>query len=479
MMKNMTLGNIAAACNGAFFGNENDKKIEISGAQLDTRVIEPGNLFFATRGERVDGHDFIQKAYELGAVCAVCEEPPVFQDENDSDISYERKRPYIIVRDSLQALKDIATFYRNQLDIPFVGITGSVGKTSTKEAIAAVLSSKFNVLKTAGNFNNEIGVPLTLLSIRDSHEVAVIEMGISDFEEMDRLSAMVRPDICVITNIGLCHLENLKTQEGILKAKTEMFNHRNPKGAVILNGDDPLLSTIQEVNKTIPLRFGFSYESDMRIEKVQLLGLLGSNFNLVDSDDIILPCHSNLPGNHVITNAACAALVARVLGLSDGEIKQGIVSQAALPGRSNIIQTEKYLIMDDCYNANPVSMKEALDLLSLADGRKVAILGDMFELGENEKQLHEEIGSYASGKGIDILLTAGELGEHIHNSTVTAIGATGLRNRIIKHYSTRDSLMEDLFNVIEMGDSILIKASHGMHYEKIVELIKNSDIEEE
>lgn len=450
-MKNMTLENIAKACNGKYVGKDADRTIEITGGQVDSRKIKEGNLFFASKGEKVDGHSFIAKAFELGAACAVCEREIEAADG-----------PYILVENSLQALKSIAAFYRDQLTIPIVGITGSVGKTSTKEAIAAVLSAKYRVQKTDGNFNNEVGLPLTMLTIQDEHEVAVVEMGISDFGEMDRLAAISRPDVCVITNIGLCHLENLKTQQGIMKAKTEMFNHRNPKGAVILNGDDPLLSTISDVDGTKPVRFGYSDGCDVRVTESQLLGLRGVDFTVKTPDGHDLMCHSKLPGNHTVTNAACAAAVASVLGLTDGEIKQGITMQAAVKGRSNIIEANELTIIDDCYNANPVSMKEAVDLLSLSDDRRVAVLGDMFELGENETQLHYEVGKYIADSSVDLLLTAGALSENIYQ---------GAGNVEKHHYSDRDSLIADLKNHIKKGDSILVKASHGMHFENIVEVL--------
>lgn len=446
-MKNMTIENIVKACGGVYKGDESLLSREITGVEIDSRKIEAGNLFIATKGERVDGHSFINQVLEKGALCVVCE------DETKA------KEPYILVGDSFKALKDIAAFYRSQLSIPIVGITGSVGKTSTKEAIASVLSAKYNVLKTAGNFNNEVGMPLTLLRIREEHEAAVIEMGISDFGEMERLSSIARPDVCVITNIGLCHLENLGTQQGILKAKTEMFEHRNPEGAVILNGDDPLLSGIKDVDGTKPLFFGRAAASDMRIEAETLKGLLGSEF-ILKSNGETLCCKASMPGGHVVTNSACAALVGKVLGLSNAEIEKGISEQKSVGGRSNLIQTERYLLIDDCYNANPVSMKEAIDLLNLSNSRKVAILGDMFELGENERELHRSVGEYINEKPVDVLLCAGDMSREIYEGAVNV--------KIKQHFETRDELIKSLSDILKDGDSVLIKASHGMHFEEIV-----------
>lgn len=455
-MIGMTLKNIAMACKGELFCNPDEENIKVTGVQLDSRKIEKGNLFIATKGERVDGHTFIPAVIEKGAVCSICQAAP-------------EVGPYILVKDSFQALKDIAAYYRTHLNIPIVGITGSVGKTSTKEAIAQVLSVKYNVLKTAGNFNNEVGLPLTILSIKEEHQVAVVEMGISDFGEMERLSSIAQPDICVITNIGLCHLENLKTQDGILKAKTEIFNHRNPNGAIILNGDDPYLNKVEVVDGTIPVRFGFGDNSKLKIESSNLKGLLGSEFVLKDGERE-LQCSCSLPGPHVITNSACAACVGFELGLTEEEIIKGISEQRPVSGRSNLIETGDYLVIDDCYNANPVSMREAIDLLKLSNSRKVAILGDMFELGENEESLHAQVGEYAAEGGIDVILFVGGLSK---KGYLRAKGiASG--NQQIQYFSQRDELLEALFGIIKKGDSVLVKASHGMQFDIIVKALCES-----
>ena len=236
-MKNMTLEHIAAVCGGTYIGNEADKTREIQGAVIDSRLVEKDYLFIPVRGEKVDGHSFIPSVFEKGALAVLSEEK--LEDPAG---------PCILVENTLDAMKKIAADYRRGLDIKVVGITGSVGKTSTKEMIASVLAQKYNVLKTEGNLNNEIGLPLTIFKIREEHQVAVLEMGISEFGEMDRLSTMANPDICVITNIGLCHLENLITRDGILKAKTESFAHLTPDGIAVLNGDDDKLCDKKVVN---------------------------------------------------------------------------------------------------------------------------------------------------------------------------------------------------------------------------------------
>lgn len=454
-MKNLTLKNIVKVTNGEYSGPLDIMDKEVLGVDLDSRKIESGYLFIATKGERVDGHTFIEDVLKKGALAIIGE-----------DEAKEEWLPYIRVKSSFQALKDIAKFYREQLDIKVVGITGSVGKTGTKEAVATVLSEKYTVLKTAGNFNNEVGLPLTVLRIRDNHQIAVLEMGISDFGEMHRLSEIAKPDICIMTNIGLCHLENLKTQDGIYKAKSEAFEHMNDRGVIILNGDDPILKTKVDINRIKPLFFGMDKKLDMYADNIVNNGLLGSDFEIV-SEGKTISAKTNLPGIHSVTNSLAAALTAKVLGLNDEEIVCGIEKVKPVNGRSNIIKTSKYLIIDDCYNANPVSMKEALDLLDMAVGRKVAVLGDMFELGDDSDKMHYSIGEYADKKNVDVILIAGKNAENI----VKALKDND-SGKIVIHYENTDRLIEDIENQIKEGDSILIKASHGMHFENVVKKIE-------
>lgn len=449
-MKAMSLREIAAAVDGQYFGNIENLELQVSGVAIDSRKIEEGFLFIPIKGARVDGHTFIPQVMEKGALCTLSERPL-------QEASYS----YILVESCEQALKDLAEHYRKALDIKVVGITGSVGKTSTKEMIASVLSQKYNVLKTAGNFNNEIGLPLTIFNIREEHEVAVLEMGISDFGEMSRLAKMARPDICVITNIGLCHLENLGDRDGILKAKTEMFDYRQPNAKIILNGDDDKLITVKEWEGCAPVYFGLSKELDAYATDIQSLSLRGTACNLhlgAQEIKVTIP----IPGHHMVFNALAGALVGQELGLSLQEIKAGIESLVPVSGRNNLIETDSLLIIDDCYNANPVSMKASLDVLATADSRKVAILGDMFELGTNEKELHYEVGVHAAEKKIDLVVCIGDLSEH------TAKGATGSENKVI-YFQTKADFLGEVESWINAGDTILVKASHGMAFPEIVE----------
>lgn len=456
-MKEMSLIQIARACGGTYLGEEAQKNKEVAGVVIDSRLVEPGFLFVAVKGARVDGHSFIPTAFAKGAAAVLCEQVP------DHPAG-----PCIQVDSCLEAIKKLAEYYRSTLTIPVIGISGSVGKTSTKEMIAAILSQRYRVLKTEGNFNNEIGLPLTIFRIREEHEAAVLEMGISDFGEMTRLARMARPTICVLTNIGLCHLENLKDRDGILRAKTEMFDQAQPGAQIILNGDDDKLITLKDTRSPRPLFFGLNPELDLYAEQIENLGLAGTRCTFVTkagSFEAQIP----IPGRHMVYNALAGTAVGLALGLTTEEIRAGIESLTALSGRNHLIHTEKWDILDDCYNANPVSMAASLDVLSCALGRKVAILGDMGELGENEKLLHYNVGCHAADAGVDAVFLVGEL------SKETARGVEAKNPSITcRHFDTREELLNTLPLLLSKGDSILVKASHFMEFPEIVEWLKKN-----
>ena len=463
-MKNLTLENIAKACAGSLFLiNGDDAEKEASSVIIDSRKREKDCVFIATKGERVDGHSFIKQVWDDGALAVICEDVPENITGN-----------YIKVSDSFQALKDIAEFYRMQLDVKIVGIAGSVGKTSTKEMVSSVLEQKYNVQKTAGNFNNEVGVPLTLFTVDESHEVAVVEMGISDFGEMSRLSKIVKPDICVMTNIGPCHLDNLHNLDGVLKAKSEIFESMNPAGYVVLNGDDEKLRTVKSVHDKTPRYFGVSDSNDIFAKNIESKGLLGTKCQICTkkgSFDVMVP----LPGKHHILNALAATEVGLLLNMSLDEIKAGIESVKATSGRSNIIETEKIIIIDDCYNANPKSMSAAIDLLNLTNGAKIAILGDMFELGDNEEKLHGDVGGYAASINPELLICIGKLSAYMYEAAEKSSGKRvyyeTLEDALDNIVPLIDSIVDEGYNHTEKP-AVLIKASHGMHFENIIDRLK-------
>lgn len=462
-MKNMTLEQMATACNGTLIAKAYEKDQTAAGIVIDSRQVQTGYVFVAISGARVDGHDFIPQVFAQGAFAVISEK------ELEAPAG-----PYILVDSTKAALADLAAYYRSVLDIPVVGITGSVGKTSTKEMIAAVLSQKYKVHKTAGNFNNEIGLPLTVFQIPEDAQAAVLEMGISEFGEMTRLARVARPNISVITNIGICHLENLKTRDGILQAKTEMFEYLAEHATVVLNGDDDKLCTVERVQGNPPVFYGMSedkpeaatYErKSVYATEVENLGLEGVRF-LLHLPQGSYPVQTFIPGVHNVYNACAAAAVGLALGLTVEEICQGIESAQTIAGRTNLIHAHDYLLIDDCYNANPVSMKAAIDVLVQAKGRKIAVLGDMGELGENEEQLHYEVGAYIAKSQVDLLFTSGELCRHLKRGVTEHPHTVSCRQ-----FDSRDELLEKLKETIQPGDTILVKASHFMGYQDIVKAL--------
>lgn len=454
-MKHMSLQNIATACGGTYYGDADKLTLEVGGVAIDSRKIEKDFLFVPIVGARVDGHNFIPQVMEQGALCTLSER----ELENVS-------HPYILVTSCEQALKDIAEYYRTALGIKVVGITGSVGKTSTKEMIASVLAQKYCVLKTEGNFNNEIGLPLTIFNIREEHEVAILEMGINEFGEMHRLTKVARPDICVITNIGICHLENLIDRDGVLRAKTEMFDFMQDDASIILNGDDDKLITVGTVKGQTPVFFGLSNERDFYATDIESLGLKGTACTLhLPTGTVTATIH--LPGGHMVYNALAGAAVGYKLGLTTDEIKAGIESLVPVSGRNNLIETDNFIVIDDCYNANPVSMRASLDVLSNGLGRTVAILGDMGELGEDEKALHYGVGEYAAGKGINLICCIGTLSEEM------AAGAKSVASdSTVLHFATKEEFLSQANTIVKKDDTILVKASHSMDFPAIVEALQ-------
>ncbi len=465
---NLSIGQIAEAVGSrVVYETANEPTADflekrVSGVVLDSRQVTVGGVFIATVGERVDGHSFVESVFEKGAVLAIVQREP---DET------EHWPCYLVVEDTLQALKDIAEAYRNALRIPVIGITGSVGKTSTKEFIAGVLSEKYNVLKTQGNYNNEIGVPLTLLRIGEEHEVAAIEMGISDFGEMHRLSKMARPDIAVITNIGQCHLENLKDRDGVLRAKTEIFDFMSPTGKICLNGDDDKLRTVTAPEGRELRFFGVQSKDAAAVYATDVVskGLWGSEAVLHNAQGESFGAEIPLPGVHMVLNATAAACVAEFLGLTTEEIQAGLKKVAAIGGRNNLIRTAAYTLIDDCYNANPVSMKAGVDLLCMADTETVAVLGDMFELGVNSDAMHAEVGAYAAEK-VNRMICVGENSRHMYEAAVKA-GASR-----VTYFATREELLaalqENTEGLLPKGSTVLIKASHGMKFSEVVDYLK-------
>ena len=439
-----TAREICAAVGGTLL---QDSGAPVTGVTTDSRAVQPGQLFIPLVGERFDGHAYIAKALDGGAAgCLTAREPETLLPG----------KLYIRVADTRLALKALASWYRDKFDLPVVQVTGSAGKTTTKEMIASVLSQRYNTLRTEGNFNNDIGAPLTLLRLMPEHQAAVIETGMNHFGEIRYLGEMVRPDIAVITNVGDAHIENLgNTRQGILRAKCEIFENLTPEGVAVLNGDDELLNTV-----TLPriiLRCGVGDGCGVRVTDIDDRGLEGVACTVsIEGEHYRLT--TSAPGRYMIYPMAMAAAIGRRLGLTGEEIAAGVAAYTTVGSRMHLIRLPgERLVIDDCYNANPQSMAEGLRMLAASPARhRVAVLGDMGELGQLTAQAHRDMGALTRRLG----LTAVAVGEKMHALTETDPQA--------QWFATVEEAMPAIRQLFTPGTAVLVKASHAMHFERIV-----------
>ena len=449
-MTGYRVSDIAAVTGGTLHG---DGAAEVTGVVIDSRRAVKGSLFAALPGERVDGHDYIGKAFDLGASCALAQRVP----EGET-------RPVVTVENVEAALEALSADYRSRLEIPVIGVTGSVGKTTAKEMTASVLSARWPVLKTEKNFNNQLGVPLTLARIEPNHRAAVIEMGISHFGDMEPLAKMVRPSVMLFTNIGRAHLEYLGDREGVFREKTSVLNWMDADALVICNGDDDLLRAMECRQRK--LMFGLSEGCGVRAENVRDYGLAGSECTIIYGNrrlDVRLSAY----GAHMVYAALEGAAVGFAFGLTDEEILSGIANYVPVDGRAGIVQTGMLTVVNDCYNANPDSTASALRSLGRSQGaRKVAILGDMGELGADGPRLHAETGRIAAEAGTDVLFCCGPLALQI------AEGARAAGMTEVYHFDALPALLETLPGLLCPGDCVLVKASHSMAFENIVSALE-------
>ncbi|UTE77943.1 MULTISPECIES: UDP-N-acetylmuramoyl-tripeptide--D-alanyl-D-alanine ligase [unclassified Rossellomorea] len=431
----------------------------VKGVSIDTRKIGSGNLFVPFKGENVDGHEFVRQAIDNGASAALWDinvpNPP-------EDI------PVIVVEDPLLALQSLANQYRHELDLKVVGITGSNGKTTTKDIVANLLSVKYRVHKTQGNYNNHIGLPLTILSLPQDSEVAVLEMGMSGFGEIELLSEISQPDAAIITNIGESHLQDLGSREGIAKAKLEIVKGLKPDGLFAYYGDEPLL---QEGVKGIGLKnmetFGRSESNNIYPTKIEMNNQ-GSYFetSVAEGETFFLP----VLGQHNIHNALAGILIARHFGLTVEEMKEGLQSLKLTQMRMEMVEGKKgESIINDAYNASPTSMKAAIGLVSELEGfrTKILVLGDMLELGDQEEEFHQEIGHLIDQEKIQQVFTFGRLGTFIAKGALE-----NFPEERVHSYMDKESLAQELSSLIKGDELILFKASRGMKLEEIIEGLK-------
>lgn len=455
-MQPMTVQEIAAAVRGVW-KNPRAEAPAVSAVSTDSRKIQPGCLFVPWAGERFDGHDFIGQALDAGAAGCLCARLPA---------ELRPDRFYIQVPDTRLALRDLASAYRDRFSIPFVQITGSVGKTTTKEMLAAVLGAKLRVYRTPENFNNDIGTPLTLLGLAPEHQAAVIETGMNHFGEIRYLGEMVRPDIAVISNIGDAHVEFLGSREGILRAKCEILENLKPEGLLVLNGDDALLDTVQPPFRTV--RCGQSEQCQVRITELSDHGVEGITCAVTTEKDVYrltIPA----PGEHMAYSASMAVAVAEELGLSREEIVRGVADYRPAGSRMRVVRLgSQRVILDDCYNANPQSVTAALEVLAKTErGRRVAVLGDMGELGDLTEQAHYNMGALAAMLGVDLVVAIGKKAARIADGAVESGGDA-------VHFATKEEALPEVRAQLGPDTAMLVKASHAMRFDWLVEQLEES-----
>ena len=445
-MANITLGQAAQWCGGTV--EEKYAGVEFLGANNDTRVLQPGQLFIALQGVR-DGHDFIPAAMEKGAAAVLC-------SRRMGDY------PAIYVDDPRTALGDIAREELKRIGAKVVGVTGSVGKSTTKEMIAAVLESTFRVSKTPANHNNDIGMPMAVLSMPLDTEVAVLEMGMNHFREIAYLSGIAHPDVAVIINIGTSHIEYLGSQEGIRKAKLEITEGMSPRGMLLLNGDDTLLRYLDQMPQQRITYFGQSEGCDVRGMEIRQEGET-LRFR-VEAGKLSLPVQMDLEGVHFVNDALAAVAVGLKLAVPMERIGESLARFRNLSGRQEIFQANGYTIIKDCYNAGPESMAAALGVLGNRPGRHIAVLGDMLELGDCAQAEHYKIGRIAAEKA-DLVFAYGPYAKRVIDGTITG----GMPESQGRAYLDRNELVAALKRAAKPGDVILFKASNGMHLELALE----------
>ena len=450
-MLELNLQEIVKATKGALL-KEADVK-EIKAVSTDTRKIEEGTMFIALKGENFNGNNYVLDAFNKGAKIAIVDEVKCDLNELKEDVAL------IKVQNTGRALMDLAKFYREKLGLKVVGITGSAGKTSTKDLVAAVLSDKYKVFKTKGNFNNEIGLPLMILELDSTYDVAILEMGMRGLGQIRELAEIASPDLGIITNIGISHIEILKTRENILKAKMEIVTFFDKNNTLVVCGNDDFLGALPEAEYKI-VKTGVGENFKIGAKNIALEEL-SSKFTVYDGEkeeEFSL----DMPGEHNISNLMLGIAIAKELGVSFEEMKRGLKNIEATSMRLELIKKDGFSILNDCYNSSPVAVKSAIDVMKNIEGkRRIAVLGTMRELGHKSEEAHEEIGKYAKENGIEKVLCFGNFSENIKEGY--GEGCTV--------YENKEELIKDLLNIICDGDIILVKASRSLKFEEITKAL--------
>ena len=450
-MLELNLQEIVKATKGVLL-KEADVK-EIKAVSTDTRKIEEGTMFIALKGENFNGNNYVLEAFNKGAKIAIVDEVKCDLNELKEDVAL------IKVQNTGRALMDLAKFYREKLGLKVVGITGSAGKTSTKDLVAAVLSDKYKVFKTKGNFNNEIGLPLMILELDSTYDVAILEMGMRGLGQIKELAEIASPDLGIITNIGISHIEILKTRENILKAKMEIATFFDKNNTLVVCGNDDFLGSLPSAEYKI-VKTGVGENFKIGAKNIALEEL-SSKFTVYDGEkeeEFSL----DMPGEHNISNLMLGIAIAKELGLSFEEMKRGLNNIEATSMRLELIKKDGFSILNDCYNSSPVAVKSAIDVMKNIEGkRRIAVLGTMRELGHKSEEAHEEIGKYAKENGIEKVLCFGDFSENIKEGY--GEGCTV--------YENKEELIKDLLNIICDGDIILVKASRSLKFEEITKAL--------
>ena len=450
-MPDFSLSEIVKATGGHWTGSGGKY---FRGISTDTRTVQPENLFIALVGEQFDGHEFVAQAAAKGAAGIIVSRPVTVPDGV----------AVIEVQDTLAALQAVARFHRSRYHIPIIAVTGSNGKTTTKDMLAAVLSSRFRVLKTEANFNNEIGLPLTLLKLDSGHEAAVVEMGMRACGQIRELAEIALPTVGVVTNVGETHMEILGSIENIAAAKAELVEAMGPDDVVVLNADDPQVRAMQNKTQGRVVLYGLGTAAVVRAEHI----VTGKNGDLITTFDCIgprgfFPVTLHTVGSHNVYNALAAIAVGWELGLQPEELAAGIGRFVPGAMRLEIRNYGEYTVINDVYNASPLSMAAALDTLAaIGKGRKIAVLGDMLELGDTAAVAHRRIGQLAAEHGLDIVLTVGPLAEYI------AVAAAEYGVKIVHAFTSHQQAIEKLQCLLQPGDYILLKGSRGMKMETML-----------
>ena len=456
IMKPISISEIEKAVSGKLMQGNGNKKV--TSVSIDTRTLEKGDIFIALKGENYDAHNFVEEAVKKGASALIVEK---------NNINFDSV-PIIVVEDTLKALQDFAHYYRMTFsDLKVIGITGSAGKTTTKDMVEGVLKSKYKVLKTKKNLNNHIGVPLTLLELEGDEDFAVIEMGMSSIGEIRKLSRIARPQIGIITNVGPSHLEELGDVETVAQGKSELIEELPGSGTAVLNYDN---NYVRKMKKNFQgeniIYYGFNENADVYVKDINE-GVEGNRYTInYRGEEVVL--YITRPGKHNIYNALSAVIAGRENGIEWSSIQSGINNADYSELRMDIKKANNFRIIDDTYNANPLSVKAGINVLTvISNNRSIAVLGDMLELGDYREQAHRNVGKYVASKGVDFLICCGELARYFASGAKEA----GMEKKSIFKVLSNSEAIEVLENLINPGDTLLIKGSRGMEMEEIVDAL--------